>query len=253
VALLDLFKLEKLRIDGFTDEERTTPAAPPSMAVMFNPTTFKRTQSLAYSKTSRMVLNAPSSPAEYANTQPSELSFQIVLDGTGVAFMGAEQIARTLSRRSVKNDIAMFETLCLKMNSATHEPNFLTIRWGSHLDFPGRLQSYEVAFKLFDEGGDPLRAELDVSFIEDVPVEKGARLAGKSSPDLTHVRVVKSGDTLPLLCKEIYGSSAYYLRVAADNGLDDFRSLTPGQTLRFSPLPGSSGARTPATGRPGGV
>ena len=242
MSLLNLFKLEKLRIDGFTDENRTIPAAPPSMTVMFNPTTYKRAHSIAYAQTSRQVLNAPSSPAEYANTQPGELSFQIVLDGTGVAFMGVEQLARVISQRSVKNDIAMFETLCVKMNSATHEPNFLTIRWGNHLDFPGRLQSYEVSFKLFDEGGDPLRAELDVTFVEDVPSEKGSRLAGKSSPDLTHVRVVKSGDTLPLLCKEIYGSSAYYLRVAADNGLDDFRSLSPGQTLRFPPLANAVGA-----------
>ena len=47
---------------------------------------------------------------------------------------------------------------------------------------------------------------------------------------------MKSGDTLPLLCKEIYGSSAHYLRVAADNRLDDFRNLVPGQTLYFAPL-----------------
>ena len=62
------------------------------------------------------------------------------------------------------------------------------------------------------------------------------REAGKSSPDVTHVRVVKSGDTLPLLCKEVYGSAAHYLRVAHDNGLDDFRNLTPGRTLTFAPL-----------------
>jgi nucleoid-associated protein YgaU len=48
--------------------------------------------------------------------------------------------------------------------------------------------------------------------------------------------VVKSGDTLPLLAKEIYGSSEYYLRVAEVNGIDDFRNLTPGQQIIFPPL-----------------
>ena len=75
-------------------------------------------------------------------------------------------------------------------------------------------------------------------FVEDKSAEKIFREAGKESPDVTHVRLVKSGDTLPLLCLEIYGSSAYYLRVAADNGLDDFRNLVPGQRLYFAPLDG---------------
>jgi hypothetical protein len=236
VSLLKLFKLEKLRIEAYTDEERRTPAAPRSMDVMFNPATYKRSHAIAYTGTSRRVLNAPSSPAEYAYTPPGEISFQLVLDGTGVAFTGAEQLARVVGGRSVRNDIATFEKLCLRMNGKIHQPNFLVIRWGDHLTFPGRLQTLDITYKLFDQGGEPLRAELDATFTEDIPVEKGALLAGKSSPDLTHVRVVESGDTLPLLCKEIYGSSEHYLRVAADNGLDDFRHLTPGQRLRFAPL-----------------
>jgi nucleoid-associated protein YgaU len=44
------------------------------------------------------------------------------------------------------------------------------------------------------------------------------------------------------LCKEIYGSSAYYFRVAADNGLDDFRNLIPGQKLNFPPLQSGEGS-----------
>ena len=58
----------------------------------------------------------------------------------------------------------------------------------------------------------------------------------KTSPDLSHSRIVKSGDTLPLLSKEIYGSAVHYLRVAQANGLDNFRSLTPGQQIVFPPL-----------------
>lgn len=98
------------------------------------------------------------------------------------------------------------------------------------------MKTLEITYKLFDEAGDPIRAELNVVFVEDKSAETISREAGKTSPDLTHIRVVKSGDTLPLLCKEIYGSSSYYLRVAADNKLDDFRNLVPGQRLFFAPL-----------------
>ena len=44
------------------------------------------------------------------------------------------------------------------------------------------------------------------------------------------------GVLLPLLTREIYGTEAYYLRVAQVNNLDDFRNLTPGQVLFFPPL-----------------
>jgi len=93
-----------------------------------------------------------------------------------------------------------------------------------------------VTYTSFNRDGTPLRAELDTRFISDA--EAGKRLAeeNKKSADLTHSRVVKSGDTLPLLTQAVYGSSAYYVRVAQVNQLDDFRNLTPGQKIFFPPL-----------------
>ena len=235
MSLLNLFKLEKLHIEAFTNEARTTPANPPRMEVMFNPTSYKRTHAIAYQSQRRQGINTPSRPARYAYTPPGDISFQLVFDGTGVSNIGLAQGLLALAGAGVKKDIAKFEKLCLKMNGDIHEPNFLKIRWGD-FTFSGRLKSLDITYKLFDESGDPLRAELDVSFVEDKSPQTIFREAGKSSPDLTHVRIVKAGDTLPLLCKEIYGSSAHYLKVAAENDLDDFRRLVPGQKLRFPPL-----------------
>ena len=44
------------------------------------------------------------------------------------------------------------------------------------------------------------------------------------------------GDTLPALCSQIYGSSAYYLKVARHNRLFSFRSLSAGHQIHFPPL-----------------
>jgi hypothetical protein len=234
MGLGNLFKLEKLRIEAFKDAKRESAADTPSMEVMFNPTSYKRKYEIAFS--SPQPMGSASKPGGYSFTPPGELAFQFVFDGTGVAYSGVEYVTRALSGESVKKQIERFEKLCLKVNGDSHEPNFLRISWGDHLKFDARLRSLDITYKLFDESGDPLRAEIDASFIDDRTAETIARTADKKSPDLTHVRMVKSGDTLPLLCKEIYGSSAHYLRVAADNGLDDFRRLVPGQTLRFAPL-----------------
>ena len=81
-----------------------------------------------------------------------------------------------------------------------------------------------------------MRAELDINLIADEDVKKRVKKENKNSPDLTHARIVKSGDSLPLLTKEVYGVPDYYLRVAQANNLDDFRNLTVGQELLFPPL-----------------
>ncbi len=236
MSLLNLFKLEKLRIEAYRDEDRKTPLKPPSMEVMFNPTSYKKSHAITFSSSARQAIGSAGKPAAYAFTPPGEISFQFIFDGTGVAKVGVGQIASVLADQSVKKDIEKFEKLCLKMNGDIHAPNFLKIIWGDHLNFSGRLRKFDITYKLFDKGGDPLRAELDVTFIDDRSAKAIALEADKKSPDLTHVRTVKSGDTLPLLCKEIYGSSAYYFRVAVVNGLDDFRNLNPGQKLNFPPL-----------------
>ena len=117
---------------------------------------------------------------------------------------------------------------------------FLFVGWlklfARHRDLAGARDVADAEYTSFDRDGSPLRAELDITLIADNPVEKTIKIAGKGSPDLTHTRIVKSGDTLPQLTREIYGSPDYYLRVAQVNNLNDFRNLTPGQALVFPPL-----------------
>jgi len=241
MPLRNLFKLEKLRIEAYKDVERTKPAAPPKLEVMFNPTSYKRRHEITYESEKLQAKNTPGRPARYNYTPPGEVSFDLVLDGTGVSQFGLEYAADLLAGKTVKKAIADFETLCLKMDGDIHEPRFLVVKWGSY-SFPGRLKSLAINYTLFDASGDPLRAELSVTFVEDKSPKKVMREAGKNSPDLTHVRIVQAGDTLPLMCQAIYGSTRHYLRVARDNALDDFRQLQPGQRIVFPPLDPAAGA-----------
>jgi nucleoid-associated protein YgaU len=67
-------------------------------------------------------------------------------------------------------------------------------------------------------------------------MELAAAKANVQSPDLTHVRVVEEGDTLPLMAKRIYGDSKYYLEVARVNRITSFRKLKTGQRIFFPPI-----------------
>ncbi len=182
-------------------------------------------------------MNSTNKQLTYAWSKPRELSFKLILDGTGVDDLELLQFS---SSKAVSDQVKEFIDLTFHMNGNIHEPNFLVVEWGGKEDggliFPCRLAGLSISYTSFDRNGAPLRAELDITFISDQDIKKRLAQENKSSPDLTHSRIVKSGDTLPLLCQEIYGKSDYYLRVAQANNLDNFRNLSPGQELFFPPL-----------------
>ena len=76
----------------------------------------------------------------------------------------------------------------------------------------------------------------ECTFCESVPDAERERRENASSPDLTHLRDVRDGDTLPLLAYDIYGNAQLYLEVARVNKLVNFRRLRPASRLSFPPL-----------------
>lgn len=203
--------------------------------VMFNPASFSMRHNNTFQKLQG--INTSGRQAHYSHSMSDEVSLDLVFDGTGVNDFGLET-ALGIGTDTVAEQIEKFLNLCFYMDGEIHEPKFLKLQWGDGplSDFDCRLKSADINYTSFEKSGAPLRAELRVTFVEDMDASKRAREEGKSSPDLTHTRIIRNGDTLPLLCKKIYGSSSYYLRVAQANGLDNFRALTPGETLIFPPL-----------------
>lgn len=234
MALDNPFKLEKLTITAYKDDKRTTPVGDPFKA-MFNP------ESLSEKHATKLVkkkgLNLAGQKVTYAYAEPSELSIKLLLDGTGGHELGVEALAAMLTDtdKTVSDKIKHLLDISFNMNGDIHESNYLIVTWGNMI-FPCRLKNLDINYPLFNPDGTPLRAELNITMLFDQDYEKSQSIAGKNSPDLTHSRIVKDGDTLPLLSKEIYGSAGYYLWIAKQNQLDDFRHLIPGQRLFFPPL-----------------
>ena len=230
---LNLFKLQKLKVVSFTKPERSSGGV--SFEVMFNPESISVSHENKFSKLQG--INTKGRTAQYSYSRSKELKLDLVLDGTGVTDFG---VATLLGKgtKSVAEQIEKFLDLCFYMDGKIHEPKFLKIQWGEGVlkDFDCRLNTVDIEYTLFNKSGAPLHAVLKTNFVEDLTPAKRALLEDKHSPDLSQSRVVKSGDTLPLLSKEIYGSSQYYLRLAQVNNLNDFRNLTPGQELIFPPL-----------------
>lgn len=234
MALDTQFKLAKLTITAYkaaARSERDKIGAP--IEVQYNPETLSFKHENAFQDDD----GVPSErQARFARGRSRELNVRLVFDGTNVGYFGIELLRHV---PTVAERVKAFLQACYWVKSDIHEPPYLKLMWDKGVlgrGFDCRLGSVNITYTAFDRDGSPLRADLDAVFTEDLDPAKKLADERLSSPDVSHRRVVKSGDTLPLLCCEIYGSARHYLRVAAVNELDDFRVLTPGQELVFPPF-----------------
>ncbi|WP_122158655.1 LysM peptidoglycan-binding domain-containing protein [Paraburkholderia sp.] len=219
-------KLEKVVVKGYNDERFSASAG--SYTLKINPASFSQQFKTTYDP--NKTTDTAGRVMRYVTIEPQTVSFEFYLDATGVI----DGIA------SVNDEIARFRTVAYDFNGSIHSPNYLHLVWGKSLDFKCRLTSLDIEYQLFDPDGTPLRAKLKISLVQFLSADELARLANKTSPDLTHARVAVAGDTLPLMCFRIYGDSRFYLEVARYNGLTDFRNLRPGTSVIFPPLGASS-------------
>jgi hypothetical protein len=223
--------LEKLEITGYSDEsysdsKRVTYTLNP-IVVMINPKSYSQKLGILYTK--QKGAGATGKARAFNRDQGETFELALVLDGTGTV--------PDATSKSVDRQLADLRRLIYDVNGDIHSPNYVKLSWGT-LTFKGRLKSLDIDYGLFAPDGTPLRANVKANFIGFHDNTDGRKGQNLSSPDLTHAVFVEAGQTLPLLCHQIYRDSRYYLAVAAHNGLDDFRALEPGTMLLFPPLAG---------------
>ncbi len=199
---------------------------------MINPAGYEHTYQLNYSK--KRVLGQPSTETKFDAGEPEKIVLkELIFDGTGV--VKPENKSASSTPISVKNQIELLKNVAYTYVGTKHESPVVQLKWGSFL-FYGRVESLKFDYTLFKPNGVPLRAKVTLTFIEYQSTEEISKEAENTSPDLTHIVEVKSGDTLPLLCYQIYQDCSYYTQVARINNLTHFRELKPGIKLQFPPL-----------------
>lgn len=238
---LNTGQLKKLMIEGYDDFDTATgqpTGTPKKFEAFINPDEFSFSYDSRFDST--LTPGQTSSSGTFMNSNPIELSLKFHLDGTkatGIELKNADGLPCDVAVKI--ND---FHNAC-GYNPEVHKPRYVRILWGSlsllrveNEVFHGYLKRATFNYKLFDNNGKPLRAIIDATFTEFVPAPVRDSAQQKSSPDLTHIRVVKEGDTLPAMAQAIYGDFNYYLEVAKANGLHDFRNLEPGTKIFFPPF-----------------
>ena len=222
--------LERLTLTSGVVKNGKFQAGAGNYSVMINPASYRHERRVTYATAKR--LGAAANDDRFAAVDAEAVSFKgIVIDGTGVV----PRLKQGADWPDVKTQIKKLTDVVYAYRSDVHEPPAVKLTWGSFI-FHGYLQSMSVEYTLFNPGGEPLRAKVDLDFKETMSAQEEALRTNKNSPDLSHRVDVKAGDTLPLLCYRIYGDSSYYRDVAGVNNLGNFRDLKPGTRLLFPPL-----------------
>lgn len=215
--------MESLQITGYEDENFQSKVAGP-YKLMLNPESLKWDRKVDY--TDVQPLGTSDSSPEYQKTPSGTLSFEFVIDCTGVV---------DSSRTDMVTEMTTFENIVYRFNGQIHKPNYVTIQWGNSIEFNGVLQSFNTSYTLFRGDGTPIRAKINVSFLSYVAPNTLKKLDNRQSPDVTHMISVVAGDSLPRICRSVLGDDAFTVPVAKFNKLNKFRRLTQ-MTLIVPPI-----------------
>jgi phage tail protein X len=224
-------ELKKMKIYAYTNIDMAdshlaqVEGIPNPYTALINPETY--TVDIKYEFQNSQGQGTTGGQQQFKVKYPEEMAFDFLFDNTG--------IIDGKPKANIAADIDHFKKFLMDYDGNIHEPRFFKLVWGTDL-FKGRCSGLNIAYKLFNPDGAPIRAVCKVTLKEATEEERRVLEQQDNSPDLTHYRVVKKGDTLPWMCYHIYGDPSYYLQVAAANGLTDFRNLVVGDELFFPPI-----------------
>lgn len=217
--------LMKLKIEAFSDAA-CTQSLGKSIDAYLNPDSYSLSYSVNYEASKEKQNNAGTQI--FQGMGPTGLELDLTVDNSGVMPLPS-------SYPDIDTYIRTMKGIVYDYQGSYHRPNYCKVAWTT-LQFTGVCESFSVKYTLFNPDGSPIRATVHLKFKENIDFKTKLRMAQSSSPDLTHVRTVKAGDTLPLMTWRIYGDSRYYPEVARYNNLSHFDAIRPGDELYFPPL-----------------
>lgn len=231
-------ELTKLKVKAYSDEKFNDEIADGEFTTLINPEKFSFNYKIE--QNDDQASGTSDLASKFNKKLPEDLEIEFLFDRSGVLVHYGNpgtQDNKVLKDEGegIIGDIEKFKKVVLDYDGENHKPNYVMIYWGALL-FKGSLTEMNLEFKLFKPDGTPIRAVAKAKFKGFVEDDLRAARENNQSPDLTHLRMVKEGDTLPLMAHRIYGDSKYYLEVAKVNQLTSFRKLEVGKKLFFPPI-----------------
>lgn len=230
--------LDKLTITPFAKKGDRYERLPP-IKVLFNPESYGISKSVTWSapqpasgnkaSTQRQV-NAPI--LSFGGGSSRQLSLELFFDVT----LPIERNGKLIPLEDVREETNKIVALT-RIQRDEEQPRVCEISWGKapiDSDFPfiGVITSLSQKFTQFRPNGQPVRANLSVTFVEflDPKLDKL-----KTDPELT-TYLVRGGDTLSRIAGDFYRDPKLWRAIAEANDLDNPRQLTVGKRLTIPKL-----------------
>jgi hypothetical protein len=196
---------------------------------LFNPNEYTFSKRNTWTRSEVKGRNVPR--LEFGGGDSMTLKMQLFFD----TYASGEDVRRTTNRIWKLMNINQSLT---DMTSVKGRPPMVEFQWGTTWSFKAVITDISQKFTLFRYDGTPVRATLDVSFLQ---AQEAGRYPGQNPTTVGRPgyrrRIVKEGETIDWIAYDEYGDSAMWRFVADTNGLDDPGRLTPGQELAIAPPP----------------
>jgi hypothetical protein len=189
------------------------------VTVLFNPTDLSVDRSSHYASMPVPGLSMPI--LQYIRGESDVLSLELFLDRTDLS-------------SDIERDLIDLQNFVV-IDGGLHAPPVAEFAWGQ-FSFTGVVTSLRQRMTLFSEDGRALRARLTLSLRSYKSAEVQLRELKLSSPDRSHVRVLREGETLAHIAYEAYGDPRMWRPIALANGIERPRFIEPGTPLRIPAL-----------------
>ena len=190
-----------------------------AIEVLLNPTDYTLTKGAMYTEVPIPGLSTPI--LQFIRGSGETLKLELLLDGTD----GHAVAPRLTALRAL---VAIDGTL--------HTPPVVLFEWGDQ-SFQGVVTQLEEKMTVFNPDGNVLRSRVTLTLKKYESVDSQISATRKSSPDRTHIRVVREGETLAHIAFEAYGDPALWSVIAQHNNIDRPRFVSPGAALLVPAIP----------------
>jgi nucleoid-associated protein YgaU len=200
---------------------------------MFNPTEYSISKTSDWKEEKQTGKNVPK--FDYKGGGPKTLTMQLLFDAFEV-----DQGDVTKDINELWKFVLVDKVKTPQPKDKRSRPPLCRVQWGNHWEFKAAVTNLKVRYHLFREDGRPVRATVDVTFVEAMDEtkhpDKGTNPSSHGEPGHRR-RTVDPHDTLAWIAWEEYGDSGLWRAIADANQIDDPLSLLPGQVLAIPPQP----------------
>ena len=143
----------KLLLKAYSDNSFTSEKG--EFVTTINPTNLKISSNICYSN---FYSSGNNNFLRYNHSEPRVMSFSLLLDNTGIF---------PNSSTEIKSQLNSLESLLEGYQKDINEPYYVRVIWGT-IDFKGKLNKLFINYSYIKEGGDPVRAQVDLEIIEQI-------------------------------------------------------------------------------------